>query len=64
MIKRKLSTLIALLLACVMLIPATAFAYASDGGDAAEGVKCDRGACGLYTCLHLCIKRQQYMDPE
>ena len=36
MIKRKLSTLVALLLACIMLIPATAFAYASDGGDASE----------------------------
>ena len=36
MIKRKLNKLIALLLACIMLIPATAFAYASDGGDAPE----------------------------
>ena len=36
MIKRKLSRLIALLLACTLLIPATAFAYASDGGDATE----------------------------
>ena len=36
MITRKLRTLIALLLACVMLIPSTALAHASDGGDTAE----------------------------
>ena len=36
MINRKLRTLIALLLACVMLIPSSALAYASDGGDTAE----------------------------